>query len=73
MKQPAARSSGNAHGIGNLCSRKGEPRFSALLLAHVLESGFAQTEEFAMQNGKGVKEREGDDLSSFRLRFSARR
>src|SRR5207249_10739836 len=32
------------------------------LLAHLLEGGFSQSEQFAMQNGKGVKEREGDDF-----------
>jgi hypothetical protein len=32
------------------------------LLAHLVECGLAQPEEFAVQNGKGVKEREGDDF-----------
>jgi hypothetical protein len=33
------------------------------LFTHLVQRGVAQTEEFAMQNGKGVKEREGDDLN----------
>ena len=31
-------------------------------LAYFLEGDLAQAEEFAVQNGKGVEEREGDDF-----------